>query len=79
MVKTHTLLFKISSISIYIYIYVCVCVCVYIYIYIYMYINRLLRHRTVSEKQPKILIFGPSLIHQLMLLGYQQHSQPESL
>jgi len=29
----------------------------------------------VSEKLPKIPLFGPSLIHQLRLLGSQQHSQ----
>ena len=28
---------------------------------------------TVSEKQPKIPLFGPSVIHQLWLLGSQQH------
>jgi hypothetical protein len=27
----------------------------------------------VSEKLPKIPLFGPSLIHQLWLLGSQQH------
>ena len=32
-----------------------------------------LRDRTFSEKLPKILLFGPSLIHQLQLLGSQQH------
>jgi len=31
--------------------------------------------RTVSEKLPKINLFGPSLIHQLQLLGSQQHLQ----
>jgi hypothetical protein len=31
--------------------------------------------RTVSEKLPKIPLFGPSLIHQLWLLGSQQHVQ----
>ena len=35
----------------------------------------LLRGRTVSEKLPKIPLFGPSLIHQLRLLGSQQHQQ----
>jgi hypothetical protein len=34
-----------------------------------------LRGRTVSEKLPKIPIFGPSLIHQLRLLGSQQQLQ----
>jgi len=32
-----------------------------------------LRCCTISEKLPKILLFGPSLIHQLRLLGSQQH------
>jgi hypothetical protein len=31
--------------------------------------------RTVSEKLPKLPLFGPSLIHQLQLLGSQQHPQ----
>jgi hypothetical protein len=30
---------------------------------------------TVSEKLPKIPLFGPSLIQQLRLLGSQQHPQ----
>jgi hypothetical protein len=34
-----------------------------------------LRGRTVSEKLPKIPLFGPSSIHQLRLLGSQQHPQ----
>jgi hypothetical protein len=34
-----------------------------------------LRGRTVSEKLLKIPLFGPSLIHQLRLLGSQQHPQ----
>jgi hypothetical protein len=34
-----------------------------------------LRRRTVSENLSKIPLFGPSLIHQLRLLGYQQHPQ----
>jgi hypothetical protein len=34
-----------------------------------------LRGRTISEKLSKISIFGPSLIHQLRLLGSQQHPQ----
>jgi hypothetical protein len=35
----------------------------------------LLRRRTVSEKVPKIPLFGRYLIHQLWLLGSQQHPQ----
>jgi hypothetical protein len=31
--------------------------------------------RTVSENLPKIPLFGPSFIHQLQLLGSQQHPQ----
>jgi hypothetical protein len=38
-----------------------------------------LRSRTVSEKLPKIPLFGPSLINQLRLLGCQQHPQSEVL
>jgi hypothetical protein len=34
-----------------------------------------LRGRTVSEELSKILLFRPSLIHQLRLLGSQQHPQ----
>jgi len=34
-----------------------------------------LRGLTVSEKLPKIPLFGSSLIHQLRLLGSQQHPQ----
>jgi hypothetical protein len=34
-----------------------------------------LRGRTVSEKLPKLPLFGPSLIHQLRLPGSQQHPQ----
>jgi hypothetical protein len=34
-----------------------------------------LRGRTLSEKLPKIPLFVPSSIHQLWLLGTQQHSQ----
>jgi hypothetical protein len=34
-----------------------------------------LRGRTIYEKLPKIPLFGPSLIHQLRLLGSQQHPQ----
>jgi len=36
---------------------------------------RLLRGRTFSENLPKISRFVPSLIHQLRLLGSQQHMQ----
>ena len=43
------------------------------------YIYKLLRGRTVSEKLPKIILFGPFLIHQLRLLGSQQHAQSEVL
>ena len=39
---------------------------------------RLLRDRTVSEKLPEIPLFGP-LIHQLRLLGSQQHLQSGDL
>jgi hypothetical protein len=38
-----------------------------------------LRGRTVSEKLPKIHIFGPYLIHQLRLFGSQQHPQSGAL
>jgi hypothetical protein len=34
-----------------------------------------LRGRTVFEKLSKIPLFGPSLIHQVRLLGFQQHPQ----
>jgi len=34
-----------------------------------------LRGHTVSEKLPKFPLFGPSIIHQLWLLGSQQHPQ----
>jgi hypothetical protein len=34
-----------------------------------------LHGRTVSEKLPKTPLFGPSLIHQLRLLGSQQYPQ----
>jgi hypothetical protein len=34
-----------------------------------------LRGHTVSEKLPEILLFGPSLIHQLRLLRSQQLPQ----
>jgi hypothetical protein len=34
-----------------------------------------LRGRAVSEKLPKVSIFGNSLTHQLLLLGSQQHPQ----
>ena len=36
---------------------------------------RLLHTRTIFEKLSKIPHFGPSLIHQLRLLGSQQHLQ----
>jgi hypothetical protein len=39
------------------------------------HIYRLLHGHTVSEKVPKIPLFGPSVIHQLWLLGSQQHLQ----
>ena len=42
---------------------------------LHWHIYRLLRGRTVSEMLPKIPLFGPSLIHQLRLLGSQQHPQ----
>jgi hypothetical protein len=38
-------------------------------------IHRLLHDHTVSEKLAKIPLFGPALIHQLRLLGSQQHPQ----
>ena len=38
-------------------------------------IHRLLCGCRVSEKLPKIPLFGPSLNHQLQLLGSQQHLQ----
>jgi hypothetical protein len=40
-----------------------------------LHIYRLLRCRAVSKKLPKIPLFGPSFIHQLRLLGSQQHPQ----
>jgi len=43
------------------------------------YIYRFLHGRTASEKLPKIPLFGPSLIHQLWLLGTQQHPQSGAL
>jgi hypothetical protein len=42
-------------------------------------IYRLLRGRTVSEKLPKIPLFGPSFIRQFRLLGPQQHPQSGGL
>jgi hypothetical protein len=42
---------------------------------LHWHIYRLLHGPTVSEKLPKIPLFGPSLIHQLQLLGFQQHPQ----
>jgi hypothetical protein len=38
-----------------------------------------LRGRTLSEQLPKFPLFGPSLIHQLRLLGSQQHPQNKVL
>jgi hypothetical protein len=46
---------------------------------IHWHVRRLLRGRAVSGKLPKIPLFGPSLIHQLRLLGSQQHPQSEVL
>ena len=40
---------------------------------LHWYIYRLLHGRTVSEKLPKIHLFGSSLIHQLRLLRSQKH------
>jgi hypothetical protein len=34
---------------------------------------------SISRKLLKIILFGPSLIHQLLLLGSQQHPQSEAL
>ena len=42
---------------------------------LHWHLYRLLRGRTVSEKLPKVPLFGLSLIHQLRLLGSQQHPQ----
>jgi len=42
---------------------------------LHWHIDRLLRGRTVTEKLPKIPVFGSSLIHQSRLLGSQQHRQ----
>jgi hypothetical protein len=42
---------------------------------LHWHIYKLLPCCTVSEKLPKISLFGPSLIHQLWLLGSQQHLQ----
>ena len=38
-------------------------------------VYRLLLGRKISENLSKIPLFGPSLIHQLRLLGSQQHPQ----
>jgi hypothetical protein len=38
-----------------------------------------LRGDIVSEKLPKIPLFGPSLLHQLRLFGSQQHPQLKAL
>ena len=46
---------------------------------LHWHIYRLLRGRTVSEKLPEILLFRPSLIHQLRLLRSQQHPQSGEL
>jgi hypothetical protein len=40
---------------------------------------RLLHRRTVSEKLPEIPVIGHSLIHQLRLIGSQQHPQSGAL
>jgi len=45
---------------------------------LHWHIYRLLRGRTISEKLPKFPVFGLSLIHQLLLLGSQQHPKLES-
>jgi hypothetical protein len=42
---------------------------------LHWHIYRLLRGRKISEQLPKISLFGTSLIHQLRLLGSQQHLQ----
>jgi hypothetical protein len=42
---------------------------------LHSHIFRFFRGRTLSEKQPKIPLFEPSLIHQLRLLGSQQNPQ----
>jgi len=42
---------------------------------LHWHIYRLLCGGTVSEKLPNIPVFGPSLIHQLWLLGSQQYPQ----
>jgi hypothetical protein len=42
---------------------------------LHWHINKLLRGRTVSERLPKIPLFGSSLIHQLWVLGSEQHPQ----
>jgi hypothetical protein len=46
---------------------------------LHWHIYRLLRGRTVSVKLPKIPLYGPSLIHQLQLLGFQEHPQSRDL
>ena len=43
------------------------------------HITRVFQGCSVSEKLPKIPLFGPSLIHQLQLLGSQQHPQKRVL
>jgi len=42
---------------------------------LHWHVYRLLRGHTFSEKLLKIPLFGPSLIHQLWLLGSQQYLQ----
>ena len=46
---------------------------------LHWHIHRFLRSRTVSEKLPKIPLFGPSLIFQLWFLGSQQLPQSGAL
>jgi hypothetical protein len=45
---------------------------------LHWHIYRLLFGRTVSEKLPKIPLFGPSLNHQLQLFGSQQQRKVET-
>jgi hypothetical protein len=42
---------------------------------LHWHMYRPLHGPTVSEKLPKICLFGPSLVHQLQLFGSQQHPQ----
>jgi hypothetical protein len=46
---------------------------------LHWHLYRLLHGRTVSKELPKIPLFGPTLIHQLQLLGSQQHTQSGDL